>query len=138
MPEVAWKDFYRMAEKAGYRVELLNQDDRRDFRKGIRDKYGLNPRENPIRVVCITGKDGKHGSEFFRDPAYLDSVKSEVMEMASQAAHGRERIGFNNHHYHRTPLEIVTDRLSAGQDTIEFIDPFRYDKLLVLFWRKVK
>ena len=139
MPEVAWRNFYRIAEEAGYSLELPNAQDRADFRSGIKERYGLDPRENPIRAVYVIGKDGKHWSNFFGDEEYLDNIKPEIMEMASKASEGRERTGFNNYHYQKTLLEIVADKLMAGQETIEWdIDPHMYDKLVVLFWRKAK
>jgi hypothetical protein len=138
MPEIAWRKFFRMAKEAGISIGLPNSGDRADFRRSIEMNYGLNPRENPIRVVYIDGKNRNYCYDFFGDEEYFDSIKSEVMEMASKASEGRERIGFNNFHHRITPSEIVSSKLIDAQGTIDIIDPHMYDKLLVLFWRKVE
>ena len=137
MPRVAWKKFYRMAEDAGYVVQIPGENDRADFRRGIKEKFGLDPVKNPLRTLYITHKDELGGSELFGDPTYLPNITSEVKELASRASLGQERIGFNTYHYHKSPEEIVAERLNANQGTLEFIDPFMYDKLVVLFWKKV-
>lgn len=143
MPNVAWRKFYRTAEEAGYTLKLPDMNERATIRDMIRDMYGLNPKENPLRGLHIMKKNGEYlGPDFFRDEQRLNDIKTELLELAARAVEGRERIGYDVNHHHLTQFEIVARRMLdpnlAASGTIAFIDPLQYDRLAVRFWRKVK
>ncbi|MEE9525414.1 MAG: hypothetical protein V3V78_02290 [Candidatus Woesearchaeota archaeon] len=135
MPGIAWKEFYRTAKDIGYILNIPNSQDRAEFRQGVRERYGLDPKENQIRAVYVFGCGEKTGYNFFADNKQLEQEKSKLTEIAEKVAEGRERIGSGVCHHHILPHEIVGyEGFTTG--IIGFVDPFKYDKLVVVFYKK--